>query len=140
MRISRLGERCLNSHLKKNNLEVSSYFYCLDIYNFMIQRRSKVLKKYMNLYLNSNLNLNANSKRLWPLYHQSKTLQTLVYVVKIDNFLSSDSNGQGYNCTNLQKIGLSNLQPHFSVMVFGNIDKPKNVFVFFHNKITSTNF
>jgi hypothetical protein len=25
--------------------------------------------------------------------------------------------------------------PHFSVMIFGIIDKPKNVFVFFHNKI-----
>ena len=31
-------------------------------------------------------------------------------------------------------------KPHFSVMIFGNIDKPKNVFVFFNNKITSINF
>ena len=32
------------------------------------------------------------------------------------------------------------IKPHFLVMIFGIIDKPKNIFVFFHNKNTSINF
>ena len=30
--------------------------------------------------------------------------------------------------------------PHFSVMMFGIINKPENIFVSFHNKIASINF
>ena len=42
----------------------------------------------------------------------------------------------------LQKIHKTNgrPEPHISVMIFGNIYKPENVFGFFHNKITSVNF
>ena len=36
-----------------------------------------------------------------------------------------------------EKYHLSHKKPHCSVMIFRNINKPKFVFVFFHNKITS---
>ena len=39
-----------------------------------------------------------------------------------------------------RKNGYSGLWPHFSVMILRIIDKPKNVFVFFHIKITSIIF
>ena len=43
----------------------------------------------------------------------------------------------GYYAVLIQKV---NNKPHFSVMIFGNIYKQENVFVFFHYKITSINF
>ena len=93
--------------------------------NLPLEKKDKSLSPFITMIQKTKLKIGFNN-------------QPIILDVKCENVFE---NNQHFIPMYIQNISLLNsgYKPHISVMIFWIIDKPTNVFVFFHNEITSIN-